>query len=104
MAQFGVVAPGRPILTEFQPISETKAIVVIEQPFLVTELTFFLLSPNVCPIGYGAILYYSTDQINWELLGSVSNSKPSGIFRTGWSTKEELVGIPFVYLGVSLEP
>ena len=55
-------------------------------------------------LGYGAVLYYSVPPFSsWELLGSVSPGKQSGIFRTGWSTKEDMAGCPIVRLGVSLE-
>lgn len=106
MAQplFGVVVPGRPVITEFQPINETRAVAALTDPCSVTEITFFLLPTSPVPPGVGAILYYSVDMTHWELLGSVSPEKPSGIFRTGWPTKEELVGCPGVHLGVSLEP
>jgi hypothetical protein len=96
--------PGRPLITEFQPVSDSKAVVALEYPTMITEITFFLLPTSPVPIGYGAILYYSVDQVHWELLGAISPEKPSGIFRTGWPTNEEVVKYPVVYLGVSLEP
>ena len=58
---FGIVVPGRPVVTDFQPISETKAVTLLQNPSLITEVTFFLLQP--CPQGFGAMLYYSTDQV-----------------------------------------
>ena len=101
---FGVVAPGRPAIFDFQPVNETKAITVLQDPSSITEVTFFLLAGNVIPDGFGAMLYYSIPPFtNWETLGAISPSKPSGIFRTGWSTKEELIGCPIVQLGVALE-
>jgi hypothetical protein len=111
---FGVVIPGRPLLTCFQLISETKAITVIEAPLSVYEITFFLLPTTPIPAGFGAVLYYSTNNSDWEILGCVTPSKPSGIFRTGWATNEAVVrnssvanssgGGGAVYLGVTLEP
>ena len=104
MSLFGIVVPGRPLISEFQPVSDSKAVAVLDFPTLVTEITFFLLPSSPVPPGYGAILYYSIDQVHWELIGAISPEKPSGIFRTGWPTKEELAGCPAVFLGVSLEP
>ena len=108
---FGVVIPGRPLLTGFQLISETKAITVIEEPLSVYEITFFLLPTTPIPVGFGAVLYYSTNNSDWEILGSITPFKPSGIFRTGWSTNETIIrnssmnsGGGAVYLGVTLEP
>lgn len=101
---FGVVVPGRPVITEFQPVSNSKAVAALDFPNLITEITFFLLPTSPVPQGYGAVLYYSVDQAHWELLGAISPEKPSGIFRTGWPTNEEVCKYPGVYLGVSLEP
>lgn len=102
---FGIIIPGRPLITEFQLIDNTKAMTVIDYPASIAELTFFLLPNTPIPPGYGAILYYSIPPFqNWVLLGSVDPSKPSGIFRTGWATNEEVKGCPVVQLGVSLEP
>lgn len=102
---FGVVIPGRPLITEFQPINATKAVAIIEQPCTVTEITFFLLPTSPIPAGYGAMIYYAIPPFqNWNALGAISLEKPSGIFRTGWSTDEEVRIQPFVQIGVSLEP
>lgn len=102
---FGVVIPGRPPIFDFQPLNETKAITILQQPATIAEITFFLLPSSPIPLNHGAILYYAIEPYsNWEVLGSVSPQKPSGIFRTGWSTKAELVGCPVVQLGVALEP
>jgi hypothetical protein len=102
---FGVVIPGRPLITDFQVVDATKAVAVLEQPAAVTELTFFLLPSTVIPPGFGAILYYSVPPFQtWVLIGSVDPCKPSGIFRTNWATNEEVRNCPVVQLGVSLEP
>lgn len=102
---FGVVIPGRPLITDFQLLDSTKAIAVIEQPCFVNEITFFLLPSTPIPSGYGAILYYTVAPFqHWTVIGSVSPSKPSGIFRTGWATNEEVRKHNVVQLGVSLEP
>ncbi len=102
---FGVVIPGRPLITDFTLVDSTKAVALIEQPSFVNEITFFLLPSTSIPTGCGAILYYSVAPFQeWTLIGSVSPNKPSGIFRTGWSTKEDVKNHNVVQLGVSLEP
>jgi hypothetical protein len=98
---FALVVPGRPVITSFQPISETKAMVLLDSPQLITEVTFFLLQP--CPVGFGALLYYSTDQVHWEVIGSIDQQKPSGIFSTGWQNNEVIRSSNSVFIGVSLE-
>lgn len=102
---FGIVIPGRPVITEFQVLDTTKAVTVVENPQMVSELTFFLLPTTVIPPGYGAILYYSLPPFQqWSLIGAIDPMKPSGTFRTGWVTNEEVQLSPAVQLGVSLEP
>lgn len=102
---FGIIVPGRPLVTNFQVIDSTKAVSLVEQPGFVNEITFFLLPNTVIPPGYGAILYYAVPPFqNWILLGSVTAEKPSGIFRTGWATNEEVRIQPVVQIGVALEP
>ena len=103
LSLFGVVIPGRPLITEFQPISDTKAIVPIANPNSITEITFFLLPTSPIPPGFGAILYYTIDQVHWEILGAISHDKPSGVFRTGWPSNEAIQNAQAVFLGVSLE-
>lgn len=102
---FGLVIPGRPVITEFQTIDPTKAITIVEQPATVAEITFFLLPTTPIPPGYGAILYYAVPPFNnWVCIGAVDVSKPSGTFRTGWATHDEVRHCPVIQLGVSLEP
>jgi hypothetical protein len=102
---FGVVIPGRHIITDFKLVDNTKAVTLIQQPASIAELTFFLLPNTPIPDGYGAILYYSVPPFeNWILLGAVYPSKPSGIFRTTWTTNEEVRNMPVAQLGVSIEP
>lgn len=102
---FGIIIPGRPLIADFQVLDSTKAVTVVEHPHMVSELTFFLLPTTTIPPGFGAILYYSLPPFQqWTLIGSIDPSKPSGIFRTGWVTNEEVKSSPVVQLGVSLEP
>ncbi|CAM9306553.1 unnamed protein product [Ectocarpus fasciculatus] len=101
---FGVVVPGRPVMTNFMPVDATKCIAELACPTDVSEVTFFMLPTTPIPPGCGAVLYYSPPPFTgWELLGSVSPDKQSGTFRTGWTTKEDMKGCPMVQLGVSVE-
>lgn len=102
---FGVVVPGRPLVTEWAALSESKCVTALIEPASVNEITFFLLPSTPIPPGYGAVLYYTTPPgTDWSILGAVTPMKPSGIFRTGWTTMEEMQFCPAVQLGVSLEP
>mmetsp|Transcript_27903 Transcript_27903/g.28188 ORF Transcript_27903/g.28188 Transcript_27903/m.28188 type:complete len:183 (-) Transcript_27903:132-680(-) len=101
---FGVIAPGRPVITDFRPVSETKCVAEFVDPTPISELTFFMLPTTPIPNGFGAILYYAVPPFeHWEIIGAVTPQKPSGIFRTRWATKEDMIGCPLVQLGVSIE-
>eukprot|EP01035_Chromulina_nebulosa_P021196 gene21196-27458_t len=96
---FGVVIPGRPVITDFQAIDNTKAITMIQQPSTVPEITMFLLPTAPIPNGFGAILYYSLPPFQaWEIIGCVTIDKPSGSFRTNWTTNEEVLRSNIVQL------
>jgi protein Hikeshi len=89
----------------FRPIDESKCVTEVYAPTTVTDLTFFMFPTTPIPPGYGGVLYYSKPPYtDWELLGCVSPEKPSGVFRTGWTTNEDMVGCEVVQLGVSIEP
>ena len=104
VTHFGIVIAGRPLLTEFEAISESKYISFVQDPCSVAEITFFLIPSAPIPQGYGAILYYSLPPFtNWEIIGAIDTIKPSGTFRTGWSTNEEFYGSTVVQLGIALE-
>ena len=78
---FGVVAPGRPVVANFQMIDRSRCQAVIERPAEISELCFFLLPTAQLPGDRCAVLYFSSDGAEWTVLGSVSGAKPSGIFR-----------------------
>ncbi|KAJ8598613.1 hypothetical protein CTAYLR_001724 [Chrysophaeum taylorii] len=91
--QFGLIVPGRSMVTEFQMVDSLKCVTTISGD--VSEVCFVLLAQ--LPINTSAVLYYTLDGVAWTLLGAVDNSKPSGIFRTPWQQ------IQAVQVGVSLE-
>mmetsp|Transcript_28723 Transcript_28723/g.91967 ORF Transcript_28723/g.91967 Transcript_28723/m.91967 type:complete len:187 (-) Transcript_28723:100-660(-) len=103
-AQFGVVVPGRPVLTDFQPLDASKAVAFLENPGEIEEITFFLLPSSPVPRGMGVVLYYSAPPFtDWQVLGAVFAEKASGTFRTGAAWKEQLRFHQAVQLGISLE-
>ena len=74
----------------------------------VSELVFFLLPGVTLPTDHGAMLYWQiistpdqssmdstpfsdqTTMTEFELVGAITNDRPSGSFRTGWATNETL--------------
>lgn len=102
----------------------------------VSELVFFLLPGIPLPPDHGALLFWQvvstpssnvmsstpfsvgvagaakTTTTDFELVGAITNQRPSGVFRTGWATNETLstaINAPSsvtitINLGVSIEP
>lgn len=131
---FGLIAPTSPVLTDFLPVEGSNGtkftLTVLSSPstsgsfpFPLTsihEMVFFLL-PNASkamPPNSGVLVYWQVEvstggQSGFELLGSlIPSEKQSEIFRTGWSEREEFIGLerqqppPVVRInfGISIEP
>mmetsp|Transcript_8688 Transcript_8688/g.27291 ORF Transcript_8688/g.27291 Transcript_8688/m.27291 type:complete len:191 (+) Transcript_8688:219-791(+) len=101
-AYFGLVIPGRPVVTEFEPVGATKLVATVPNPGDAGEVVFFLLAGAPLGASTSAVLYYTVDGVAWSVIGAVSADKPSGVFKTPWS--EQLAGGAVVQVGVSIEP
>lgn len=113
----GVLIPGGGVRTDFLPTdnSGTKFSLVLSgisgaDIASVSDLVFFLLPGVNLPIDHGAMLYWqiisapdqtsmdstpfsnqpSPTMTEFELVGAITNDRPSGSFRTGWATNETL--------------
>ncbi|CAM9796497.1 unnamed protein product [Ectocarpus sp. 6 AP-2014] len=106
---FGIIVPGRPVIPEFRAIDSSKCVTEIVTPREVDELVFFLLPTSPVPPGQTAVLYFSVPTAttgafeHWEVLGALAANKPSGVFRTGWPTNEQMQSCGVVQLGISIE-
>lgn len=138
----GVLIPGGVVRTDFVPSdpSGTKFTLALSgitgrDIASVSELVFFLLPGVSLPQDHGAIIFWQivstpssansnsmsstpftrtgTTTTEFELVGAISNTKPSGAFRTGWATNETLSdainmnstsSTITINLGVSIEP
>ena len=135
----GVLIPGGVVRTDFiaSDPSGTKFTLALsgitgKDIASVSELIFFLLPGVSLPQDHGAMLFWqivsspsamsnpmtstpfsngTSTTTEFELVGAISNQKPSGAFRTGWSTNETLstaLNSPTsnvtINLGVSIEP
>lgn len=99
---FGLVVPGRPPVFAFMAVSETRCTVSLEQPNTISEIVFFLTDP--LPEGHGAIMHFAVaPYTNWEMLGAVGPGKPSGVFRTGFTLRQDMVSQAAVQIGISIE-
>lgn len=131
----GVLIPGGVVRTDFIPSdpSGTKFTLALsgisgKDISSVSELVFFLLPGVSLPQDHGAMLFWqivstsnnsmsntpfsaASTTTEFELVGAITNQKPSGAFRTGWATNETLtaaINSPSatitINLGVSIEP
>mmetsp|Transcript_21496 Transcript_21496/g.32876 ORF Transcript_21496/g.32876 Transcript_21496/m.32876 type:complete len:203 (+) Transcript_21496:417-1025(+) len=113
---FGFLVPGAAVRTDFTPADPTglKHTVTLTHvnASAIPEVVFFLLPGANLPPQYGALVYWqaasaSNNPTGFELLGSVTGDRPSGVFRTGWGEDETIRSTPgtvTITLGVSIEP
>jgi hypothetical protein len=124
LSLLGLVVPGAPVRTDFQPADATgtKFTMKLTSPgdlpsplSIVNELCFFLLPGATLPPNAGILIYYQlevsqNEQSGFELLGSLTPpSRPSDIFRTGWSEHGQFLSVgpnqvAIVNIGISIEP
>lgn len=124
---FGLIVASANIRTDFESVAlsnNTKFTLTITSPgdfstpvTAVNELVFFFLpgGANTLPPKSGALIYWQIEvsptlQSGFELLGYLEpTSRPSDIFRTGWSEREEFVDLApnqsvKINIGISIEP
>lgn len=77
---FGLVVSGRPVITEFQAVSQTQFAFSVAPGF--SHLCVFLLPGQVLPQGAAAAVYIRlTPSSDYKLLGAIANEKQSAIFK-----------------------
>jgi len=88
MAMFGLIVSGRLVSTTWEQASPTNVIAEIQDADSVNHVVVFLTGAMPFPEGMGGAVYFSWPQPDggnqvWQLLGNISNNKPSAIFRIG---------------------
>ncbi|KAH7101245.1 DUF775-domain-containing protein [Auriculariales sp. MPI-PUGE-AT-0066] len=79
---FGCLVPGRHVQTTFQQIDETHAMFQLPDAASINHICVFLTGAQLFPEGAGATLHiHSQAKGGFQLLGWLSNDKPSAIFR-----------------------
>ncbi|BFZ58927.1 hypothetical protein PYCC9005_005995 [Savitreella phatthalungensis] len=100
---FGAIVAGRAVQTNLQQIEPTKFVFELQEAASINHITVFLLPDTPFPDGYGATVYFSWPGKPFQLLGGLSNAKPSAIFKLGGMTAGGGAGIT-AGLGISVEP
>ncbi|EPQ51980.1 DUF775-domain-containing protein [Gloeophyllum trabeum ATCC 11539] len=78
---FGCCVAGRLMQTNLQQIDETHAMFELPNAGSINHICVFLLGTVPFPDGYGASVHFYWPGKGFQLLGMLSNEKPSAIFR-----------------------
>ncbi|KAG6810635.1 hypothetical protein H0H92_011040 [Tricholoma furcatifolium] len=78
---FGCCVAGRLLQTNLTQVDETHAYFELPAASTINHLTVFLLGTVPFPEGYGATVHFFWPGKGFQLLGMLSNEKPSAIFR-----------------------
>ncbi|KAI0752888.1 DUF775-domain-containing protein [Daedaleopsis nitida] len=116
---FGCLVAGRLLQTNLQQIDETHAIFELPAAGSINHVCVFLLGTVPFPDGFGATVHFYWPGKGFQLLGMLSNEKPSAIFRlrgtysaqttdthavfTGAASDAALSDVT-AFLGISVEP
>ncbi|KAI0061140.1 DUF775-domain-containing protein [Artomyces pyxidatus] len=119
---FGCCVAGRLLQTNLQQIDETHAAFELPAAESINHLCVFLMGTVPFPDGYGAAVHFFWPGKGFQLLGMLSNEKPSAIFRLrghfssqststqarfhnpGIQSPSNLNGEVTAILGLSIEP
>ncbi|VVC30870.1 Domain of unknown function DUF775 [Cinara cedri] len=84
-SMFGLLVSGRLVRTDFELLEETKFLITINSAESVNYICVFLTGLVPFPEGTAGSVYFSWPdeqaRPNWQLLGVLSNTKPSAIFK-----------------------
>ncbi|XP_065206511.1 protein OPI10 homolog [Planococcus citri] len=121
-SMFGFLASGKLVRTDFAQIDATHFTINICDADNLNHIAIFLTGATPFPDGTAGLVYLSWSEAgikdDWQLLGSISNLKPSAIFKISHVKKTEAAAstmncltlqeeIPSKFiakLGISIEP
>jgi len=78
---FGCCVAGRLLQTNLQQVDDTHAYFELPAASTINHVCVFLLGTIPFPDGYGAAVHFFWPGKGFQLLGMLSNEKPSAIFR-----------------------
>lgn len=78
---FACLVAGELVQTECVQVSETQFAFNIEKATTIRNLAVFMTGSTPFPDGLGAIVHFAWPPYNnWQVLGHLTNAKPSAIF------------------------
>lgn len=115
---FGLIVAGRLVQTDFRQVNETKFVITIPDADNTNHIVVFMTGQIPFPEGMGGGVYFCWPNPagpSWQLLGILSNEKPSAVFKVaGLKNGPQDTADPFgqlsmtqsheAQIGVSVEP
>ncbi|KAJ1832508.1 hypothetical protein LPJ63_003481 [Coemansia sp. RSA 2711] len=103
---FGCIVAGRLVQTNLQQVDVNKYVFELPEAHSINHIVVFLLGTIPFEPGYAATVHLLWPNKSWQLLGVLSNDKPSAIFRLKSAAGSEDMGIAGsnAELGISIEP
>lgn len=115
---FGLIVAGRLVQTDFQQVNETQFVITIPNADNTNHIVVFMTGQIPFPGGMGGAVYFcwpDPSGLSWQLLGILSNDKPSAVFKVaGLKNEPQDTTHPFgqlsltqsheAQIGVSVEP
>ncbi|KAJ2077500.1 hypothetical protein H4R24_005092 [Coemansia sp. RSA 988] len=104
---FGCIVAGRLVQTNLQQVDVNKYVFDLPEAHSINHVVVFLLGTIPFEPGYAATVHLLWPNKDWQMLGALSNDKPSAIFRlrstVGTSNANSTNGT-IAELGISIEP
>ncbi|KAJ2809131.1 hypothetical protein H4R20_000371 [Coemansia guatemalensis] len=104
---FGCIVAGRLVQTNLQQVDVNKYVFELPEAHSINHVVVFLLGTIPFEPGYAATVHLLWPNKDWQMLGALSNDKPSAIFRlrsaVDTSNANSANGT-IAELGISIEP
>ncbi|KAL1922438.1 uncharacterized protein VTP21DRAFT_9977 [Calcarisporiella thermophila] len=78
---FGLIVAGRLVQTNIQQVDANKFVFELSDAANINHIVVFLLGTIPFKPGFAATVHFQWPNKPWQLLGMISNEKPSAIFR-----------------------
>ncbi|KAJ2877411.1 hypothetical protein FB639_003769 [Coemansia asiatica] len=103
---FGCIVAGRLVQTNLQQVDANKYVFELPDAHNINHIVVFLLGTIPFEPGFGATVHLLWPNKSWQMLGALSNEKPSAIFRLKSVVGQDGQSMPNVSaeLGISIEP
>ncbi|KAJ2466113.1 hypothetical protein GGI02_004481 [Coemansia sp. RSA 2322] len=105
---FGCIVAGRLVQTNLRQVDVNKYVFELADAHNINHIVVFLLGTIPFEPGYAATVHLLWPNKSWQMLGALSNDKPSSIFRLKSSgvADDAAASMPGISaeLGISIEP